>query len=172
MYLIGRKFVNLFSKYKIMRLRSVLLLIISTIICNSVLAQYKLDTALMGANKVQFISSTEGFAYPDLFCMTPTDAIYHTTDAGHTWRTMATNFKENAGDYPFTQNIFFLDSMTAWMVNADGSRSYLYKTTDGGATWIQKTASTGDTTNVFTSKTYYNVHFVDANNGWLVGDQI
>lgn len=57
-----------------------------------------------------------------------------------------------------TRAVYFINDNTGWVV---GSFEKLYKTTDGGATWVHQT-NAPDTTK-------YDVWFVDENIGWSVG---
>ncbi len=92
-----------------------------------------------------------------------------TIDGGNTWTVGYT--PANAGTYDWS-NICALNADTAWALSFNSIFKHgglLYKTTDGGANWVQQ----ADT--LFTSTTDgfpNNVHFFNANDGVLFGDPI
>ena len=131
---------------------------------------------------IYFINSTLGFACGNI-------GLYETTDGGNNWslRTLPGYqyndvyfLNENLGwltasDYlgrttnggtswsfiyvppAFRWQTFFVNSLVGWNVAEYG---FIYKSTDGGVTWIQQTSPT---TWPLTS-----VHFYDSNNGMAV----
>ena len=134
-------------------------------------AQYKLEQVFYGASAIQFISSTEGFSYVDWMGGTTPDRIYHTTDAGYTWRLMASNVRANTGGMPDLEHISFVDSNTAFCVVGDyfNGKSFIYKTTNGGTTWNQCFASVVDSP-WLSAPLIYNCYFADAMHGWAGGN--
>ena len=113
-----------------------------------------------GLGAVRFVSATEGWI--------PTDGgqLLHTTNAGTTWSVQSPSpgtvigFLSGAGP-----NISFLNASTGWVIGTLGgfekvSGAALYKTTNGGAAWLQQNVGAGDFGLA--------VQFFDANNGWAV----
>ena len=78
-----------------------------------------------------------------------TGNIYRTIDGGENWSFSATA----AGN--IIRSIFFKDQNIGWTTGSDG----IYKSTDGGITWIQKS---------FVSSS--SIFFLDENSGWAVGE--
>lgn len=86
--------------------------------------------------------------------------VYKTTDGGNTWNVQV-------GPTGITK-LFFINATTGWAVGGtDGSTPYvgdIYKTIDGGATWSHQ-SKTNDWIR------FYDVQFVDANNGWAYAEK-
>ena len=76
--------------------------------------------------------------------------VLYTTDGGNTW-----TWKQMAR----LSAVDFADRMTGAAVGNNGT---ILLTTDGGLTWIQ-------TTGAFYGDTLYDIDFVDAYEGWIVG---
>jgi len=116
---------------------------------------------------VQFINPDTGWAtvadgsFPDsLFAY-----LRQTTDGGDSWSTIYTT-PQNSPIIPFQ----FLDADNGWgirdSISPDGELgppSRIIHTTDGGANWSVQFEDT-------TQGTLGNLHFVDLNNGWVIGD--
>ena len=134
-------------------------------------AQYKLEQVFYGASAIQFINGTEGFSYVDYWGPGVPDKIYHTTDAGYTWRLMASNVRANMGGLPDLEHISFIDSNTAFCVIGDyyNGKSFIYKTTNGGTTWNSCFASVVDSP-WWDAHMIYNCYFADAMHGWAAGN--
>ena len=82
--------------------------------------------------------------------------VYRTVNGGVTWQLKNTGL-------PATMNAYgcaALDSLTCWIGNDIGMT--IYKTTDGGNTWVGQLTVAGSFTD--------GIHFVDANTGWLYAD--
>jgi photosystem II stability/assembly factor-like uncharacterized protein len=101
--------------------------------------------------------------------------ILHTTDGGQTWEKQESNavFVEKGERTPlFLFGLHALDSQRAWAV---GDRSMLTSTTDGGKTWrarkvAMETDLSGGESLAAADPIFYDVKFVDAQNGWIVGE--
>ncbi|MBF8295697.1 MAG: hemagluttinin repeat-containing protein, partial [Bacteroidetes bacterium] len=88
--------------------------------------------------------------------------ILRTTDGGATWAKLSAPLASIG--YSF-YSVEALDANTAWVAGGNGTNSSgLFKTTNGGLSWVQQMSSV-------TAGTFYNVVlFTDANNGILFGD--
>jgi photosystem II stability/assembly factor-like uncharacterized protein len=88
------------------------------------------------------------------------DAFSRSTDGGMTWT--AGTFNAGTG----LSQIFAIDANTCWAVFNTGATQGLYKTEDGGATWVKKGA-------VYGSSSFANViHFFNDNDGFAQGDPV
>jgi photosystem II stability/assembly factor-like uncharacterized protein len=66
-------------------------------------------------------------------------------------------FRQNTNSFAWYKDIFFLDDRNGWIVGTDG---VILITTDGGTTWVQSRK--------FTNDSFVQVHFTDAQNGWML----
>ncbi len=112
------------------------------------------------------------------------DQILHTTDGGATWQSQSPMTTEELNA------VQFIDSVTGWIVGSGGS---VLKTENGGTNWFSAAVRDSivsidttfdsevpdsiiaiDTTRIELPTAppinLYDVHFVDANTGWAVGD--
>ena len=99
-------------------------------------------------------------------------SIYRTTDGGETWKVQ---FETEAALF----NLHFIDKQTGWVV---GDRRSVFITTDGGHTWKFVTRGTNERhkssygqpdylgNEPLHTFTLYDIDFIDAQNGWIVGD--
>jgi len=88
------------------------------------------------------------------------DAFTHSTDGGLTWT--AGTFNAGTG----LSMLFAIDANTCWAVFNTGATQGLYKTTDGGATWVKKGG-------VYGASSFANViHFFNGNDGFAQGDPL
>jgi len=88
------------------------------------------------------------------------DAFTRSTDGGETWE--AGTFNAGSG----LSQLFAIDATTCWAVFNTGSDQGLYKTTDGGTTWVKKGGAYG-------SGSFANViHFFNDLDGFAQGDAI
>jgi photosystem II stability/assembly factor-like uncharacterized protein len=94
--------------------------------------------------------------------------VLSTEDGGRTWRALKRPTEDALRD------VFFADARTGWLVcerslyalsRMEESRSYLLKTTDGGATWTRVEVTGTDASVVLTR-----VVFADARRGWALGE--
>ena len=102
----------------------------------------------------KFLNSVESVGTQEAWVVGDQGLILHTTDGGADWQRQS-NPLWSSGE-AFT-DASFVDSSQGWIV----SHSILH-TMDGGATWAAQLASTPDL--------LWGVDFVDAQNGWVVGD--
>ena len=98
--------------------------------------------------------------------------IYRTTDGGETWKVQ---FETEVALF----NLHFIDEQTGWVV---GDRRSVFVTTDGGNSWEFVTRGTNERhkssygqpdylgNEPLHTFTLYDIDFVDAQNGWIVGD--
>lgn len=94
-----------------------------------------------------FLDELNGWAVLDAV-QEITGNVYRTTDGGENWA-LAVTAEENV-----IHSIFFIDQSIGWVIGSAG----IYKSIDGGNTWIQKSSVEGSS-----------VYFIDSNNGWIVG---
>ena len=94
--------------------------------------------------------------------------ILHTTDGGKTWQRQTTNTTV----YLFA--LHFLDRNNGWAV---GDKSIALETHDGGTTWTLRKVTTQaqkdlnpDEAIAVADPILYDVQFIDANTGWIVGE--
>jgi|GEM_PF-5872183 len=132
-------------------------------------SRYVLEHVTDLGGKLRFINAAEGFAHTDY-------TISYTSDSGRTWTPITRNIqyllgKDNIG----ITDVEFIDRNTGWMIIYATSpssfsidSSYIYATTDGGATWKREHASVVSAT-TWASQTFQGIRFVDAMNGWVFG---
>ena len=93
----------------------------------------------------------------------PVQEFTRTINGGDLWEADLIDGAPTGGDPAM---IFALDAMTAWVPIHTGTPQGIWKTEDGGDTWVQQT--TADFTGGFPNC----VHFWDENNGWCMGDPV
>jgi photosystem II stability/assembly factor-like uncharacterized protein len=101
--------------------------------------------------------------------------ILHTADGGKTWEKQESNavFVEKDNRQPlFLFGLYALDNDHAWAV---GDRSVLTSTNDGGKTWRARKVNmeqdlSGGESLASADPIFYDVNFVDAQRGWIVGE--
>ena len=112
--------------------------------------------------KVHFVDDRTGWV------MGQGGTILKTSDGGKTWN------KQESG----TENyLFSFDALTPEHLIAVGDKSTLVETRDGGATWTAHQyeskgggGMTKEEETVAQQPSFYDVHFVDEKNGWVVGE--
>lgn len=77
-----------------------------------------------------------------------TTGFYRTTDGGENWI---------EGEFLFS-SIFFIDRYTGWATD-DNFNNGIFKSTDNGATWVQKSSISSS-----------NVYFIEVSTGWAAGE--
>jgi photosystem II stability/assembly factor-like uncharacterized protein len=94
--------------------------------------------------------------------------ILHTTDGGKTWK------RQNSGTKFYLFSLYFVDQNHGWAI---GDQSMLLETRDGGAHWslhkiVPSSAKKLSAEEAVASQdpVLYDVQFLDANNGWVVGE--
>ncbi|MGH7859554.1 MAG: WD40/YVTN/BNR-like repeat-containing protein, partial [Candidatus Binatia bacterium] len=93
--------------------------------------------------------------------------IIHSADAGKTWQ------KQDSGTKDYLFSIVFLDENHGFAV---GDRSAITETFDGGKTWqARKIARSYDAENpdlalAMQDPIFYDIRFLDQQNGWIVGE--
>jgi photosystem II stability/assembly factor-like uncharacterized protein len=94
--------------------------------------------------------------------------ILHTTDGGKTWQ------RQHTGTTVYLFSMYFLDRNTGWAV---GDKSIYVETHDGGTTWSVRKVSTRSEREMSPEEAIasadpilYDVQFLDANTGWIVGE--
>ncbi|HVG18358.1 MAG TPA: hypothetical protein VNI02_04845 [Blastocatellia bacterium] len=117
-------------------------------------------------NSIHFINPNEGWAVgadlaPEGTFIAP--YLLKSTDGGATWAISKINFKQ------VPTSVFFIDSNTGWMGGAtpplgeeegSGGPSAILGTTDGGHTWHPQ---------ITVPVSIFDLHFLDALNGWACG---
>jgi photosystem II stability/assembly factor-like uncharacterized protein len=97
---------------------------------------------------------------------TPCRDFTRTTDGGATWTSGIVNTAPTNYDF---SNITAIDANTAWalMYNTAAAGGGIFKTTDGGANWVQQAAGL-----IFNGANSFPniIHFWNANNGIAIGD--
>ena len=102
--------------------------------------------------------------------------MLRTDDGGKTWQKQESNatFKETDGSTKraYLFSLHALDPNTAWAV---GDRSMLTSTTDGGKTWTSRKVpmeldTSGGETLAAADPIFYDVRFIDRQEGWIVGE--
>jgi len=94
--------------------------------------------------------------------------ILHTTDGGKTWQ------RQKTGTSVYLFSVFFLDANHGWAV---GDQSIILQTQDGGGTWSLRKITTQSQKSLSAAEAVasadpvlYDVQFLDANIGWVVGE--
>ncbi|UCH09142.1 MAG: T9SS type A sorting domain-containing protein [Fidelibacterota bacterium] len=103
---------------------------------------------------VHFVSSTTGWATGD------NGSVLRTVDGGQSWQAQ--------GDFSIKfdiKSVFFRDGSLGWVAGTDWSimGGKVAKTEDGGVTW--------DTVGIYDAHSLKDVHFVDEQHGWAVGEE-
>jgi len=136
-----------------------------------------------GRNWTQLRSGTDlalyGVRFPDPdhgWIVGQEGVVLATADGGTTWAAQESNatFTEPDGAVrrAYLFNLDAVDANTAWAV---GDRSVLVSTTDGGKTWrsrkvAMETDLSGGQSLAAADPILYDINFVDAQHGWIVGE--
>jgi photosystem II stability/assembly factor-like uncharacterized protein len=95
----------------------------------------------------------------------PVQEFTKTTNGGELWEANLISGAPSAGD---TSMIFALDNMTAWVPIESGNPQGIWKTSDGGQTWVHQSTASFSGSGAFPNC----VHFWDENDGWCMGDPV
>ncbi len=100
------------------------------------------------------------------------DHVLRTQDGGQTWSDVTPPQPLPAADDTFKALGFFKDASTAWVVYSPAGMDmpnppfiYVWRTSDGGATWQYGAISTSDSNGSFLPS---HLTFVDSQHGWLM----
>jgi photosystem II stability/assembly factor-like uncharacterized protein len=112
--------------------------------------------------RVRFVDATHGWISGQ------EGLILHTSDGGKTWQ------RQKSGADVYLFSLYFIDQNRGWAV---GDRSILLETRDGGTNWtLHKIVSAAakelspEEAVVSQDPVLYDVQFLDANTGWVVGE--
>ena len=110
-------------------------------------------------NQVQFVSTSVGYAVGS------NATIIKTTDGGTTWNYINGPLSPLSSAGIGINNLYFFDANNGWIVGdaINASSAYVYKTTNGGATW---TAATGVPV---LNNAFYGIDWVDPTTGYISG---
>ncbi|MCU0343723.1 MAG: YCF48-related protein [Ignavibacterium sp.] len=117
-----------------------------------------LHTSNGGSTWTPQVSGTANFLF-DVVFVSPTigwavgsnGLILNTVNGGNTWT------PQTSGTTATLRAVFFVSENEGWAV---GLSNTVLKTTNAGTTWIPQIANFGS---------YYDVHFISATQGWIVG---
>jgi photosystem II stability/assembly factor-like uncharacterized protein len=102
--------------------------------------------------------------------------ILHTADGGKSWQPQQSNaIYQERNEPPEALYLFGVDAIDAEHAWAVGDRSILASTSDGGKTWRARKVPmeidlTGGESMVSADPIFYDVKFLDAQHGWIVGE--
>ncbi len=113
--------------------------------------------------RIQFLDLTHGWAAGGAAIMG------RWVDSIATWQQIALPYPTFNADSCDFYGISFVDTLNGWMSAGKypsgdtdiGGQGYIAHTTDGGLTWSRQVRDT--------TYDYFDVHFADANTGWVVG---
>lgn len=116
---------------------------------------------------VHFVSALEGWA------VGLDQVIAHTTDGGGTWTLVGRDRfvwkagQPPAGNVPNFFDVYFVNASTGWAV---GWPEAIFKTSDGGATWVEQHLNAARLTPDEGAGVYLRkVRFLNESHGWTVG---
>jgi len=95
--------------------------------------------------KVFFIDDLNGWIVGD------SGLVIKTSNGGSDWIELPNNINEKL------YSVYFESPLLGWVAG----KNIIYKTSDGGINWQEKKRD---------NSWYYDIYFVDQNNGWVVGD--
>jgi photosystem II stability/assembly factor-like uncharacterized protein len=131
-----------------------------TVLCSSAQSWApSLTTSLNNSlfRSVYFSDATHGWAVGTFYNSTYwAPMIYATTDGGQNWVQQSPPLTWAAD----LTDVYFIDNQNGWASSSGTTPSYVFKTTDGGATW---TATSSGVMGL------WGVHFQSATLGWAVG---
>ncbi|MBS4028055.1 MAG: T9SS type A sorting domain-containing protein [Ignavibacteriales bacterium] len=102
--------------------------------------------------KVHFLNAKVGFVIGE------NGTLMVSSDSGKNWSQI------NVSEGYFYTDIFFLDSLTGWVLgNEYYGNAIVFKTTDGGLNWVSQSLTTS-------SYQMNDIYFYDGQKGWVVGE--
>ena len=105
---------------------------------------------------VHMIDPTSGWGVSD-------NAIFHTNDGGHLWVPVLTTPGPAPNRSPLTTG--FVGQQNAWVAVPSDQTVTVYRTSDGGSTWLQTSITTPDQSGSTGTPTF--LTFADALHGWM-----
>lgn len=143
----------------------ILVLLIFSSLFNLTLPQESKLNKILGNGTIFFVDENNGWIFDEYH-------IRKTNDGGTSWEVMLTFETNKEPMYSSTKNsdlIYFVNSQTGYFITPKygsiSDKSYLYKTTNGGTTWIRyKLIITNNTNEPSSMK---NLFFIDENTGWV-----
>lgn len=93
--------------------------------------------------------------------------VLRTTDGGATWeKTDLTTLMSSGFKFSVLNSIYFVNKNLGFTIAGKYKNNFIFKTTDGGATWAKSDSL------ITTSSAYFkDIRFYDENNGVIVGDK-
>ncbi len=125
--------------------------------------------ASRGLNDIKIVDANTvwALAYDGTTAATTVQEFTKTTNGGTTWTPGTINVGNTTN---LITNISPISATTAWVgsVNSTAGLGGVFKTSDGGATWVAQNATAYTATGAY----FDSVHFFDANNGITIGDPV
>src|SRR5262245_3496691 len=105
-----------------MKLFGVLFILVGFLVCSPAVYGQYLSSQI---KNIRVFGENSGLAITDF-------AAYRTDDDGQTWNELNVpkNFNETIGD------VYFIDEHTAWLALSSSSSLRVFKSEDGGASWL------------------------------------
>ena len=109
--------------------------------------------------QVQFLNATTGYTVGS------NGAFLRTTDGGNSWTYLTGPLGPLSSTNKTINNLFFFDVNNGWLIGdaPNASQAFVYKTTDGGATW------TAATNVPIINTPFYGIDFITASTGYICG---
>jgi photosystem II stability/assembly factor-like uncharacterized protein len=102
------------------------------------------------SNQIEFVDDLHGWIIETL-------TIWRTEDGGATWQKAFAPFDQRAAGQPV--RAFFGDAQHVWVCGTYGE---LYRTADGGKTWVTETIAGKESA-------FRDIFFISQKTGWLIG---
>lgn len=99
-------------------------------------------------NAVYFLTEEKGF-------ITAGNSVFMTTDAGASW-------SQSAFDSSQLYGLVFESSFLGFVAGSRAGKGMVLRTTDGGQSWVEGLVGFGNA--------YFDISFVDSENGWIFGE--
>lgn len=114
-----------------------------------------LDGKTDGLRSVCFVNNSVGWAVGGY----PKSVILNTTDGGETWFEQDSGVRLQEKDYRSFEGVSSVDESTGYVLASTNGRVDVFKTTDGGKSWIHTPSQT---------KSPRSIQFLDADTGWIL----